>query len=275
MTLALVLTVPAVEAELAADALWALGVAAVEERDEGAGTEDHTVELWTSLGDDHESVTKAADAFPARWRWRLVEVDAAVVDAWRAHASPSWVAPDLVLTPAWVPVEAGEDVTVVSVEPGVAFGLGDHPTTVLTVRAVRRSLFPGATVLDVGCGSGVVAVTACLLGASRAEAIDISPAAVEVTRRNAEANGVGEQVHASLTSLADVTEAYDVVAANILAPALVELAADLRRVVLPDGVLVVSGLLEGRSDHVVEALAPMRLVDTDRREGWVALTLRH
>ena len=68
--LGLVVTAPASEAELAADALWALGVVAVEERDVGLGTEDHLVELWTSLGDDVDAITRAADAFPKRWRWR-------------------------------------------------------------------------------------------------------------------------------------------------------------------------------------------------------------
>lgn len=275
MTLALVVSVPAVEAEMAADALWALGVAAVEERDEGRGTEDHTIELWTSLGDDADAVTRAAEGFPARWRWRVIELDPAVVDTWRQHAVPSWVATDLVVTPAWVDVEAGPDVQVVRIEPGATFGLGDHPTTVLTLRAVRRSLFPGATVLDVGCGSGVVAVTACLLGAARAEAIDIAPAAVTATVANAEANGVRDRVHASLAPLADVRDTFDVVAANILAPTLVALSADLVRVVTSDGVLVVSGVLDERYDHVVAALQPLRLVDVDRREGWAALSFRH
>jgi ribosomal protein L11 methyltransferase len=273
--LALVVSVPAVEAELAADALWALGVAAVEERDPGDGTEDQVVELWTSLGDDAEAVTRAAEGFPARWRWRTVEIDPAVLDEWRRHAVPTWVAKDLVLRPEWVDVAASPDVTVVSVEPGGAFGLGDHPTTVLTLRGVRRALFPGATVLDVGCGSGVVAVTSCLLGAARAEAIDISPAAIDATRHNARANGVEAQVNASLTSLEHVTGTFDVVAANILGPVLVSLAADLRRVLAPGGVLVVSGVLESRYDHVVTALEPLHLVGEDHREGWAALSLRH
>ena len=75
---ALVVSVPAGEVELASDALWALGVVAVEERDAGGGTEDHLVELWTSLGDDVEAVTRAAEAFPVRWRWQLVDVDESV-----------------------------------------------------------------------------------------------------------------------------------------------------------------------------------------------------
>ncbi len=271
---ALVVTVPAVEVELASDALWALGVVAVEERDSAQPTEDHHVELWTSLGDDADAVAHAAEGFPARWRWRLVDVDESVADSWRQYALPTWVESDLVVCPAWVALDAADDVTVLRIEPGSTFGLGDHPTTVLSLRALRRAVFAGATVLDVGCGSGVLAIAAARFGAARVEAIDISPAAVPTTRENARANRVDALVHVSTTPLAEVDGVYDVVVANILAPTLVALADDLRRVLSPSGVLVVSGLLADRHDHVEAALAPLRRVDRDLRDGWAALTLR-
>ncbi|MFT3854661.1 MAG: 50S ribosomal protein L11 methyltransferase [Ilumatobacteraceae bacterium] len=274
MVLALVVAVPAGDAELAADALWALGVAAIEERGGESGTEDRVVELWTSLGDDAEAVTRAAEGFPARWRWRLVEVDESVADTWRAHVTPTWVADDLVLVPAWLPFDAPAGVLAVRVEPGAAFGLGNHPTTVAALRAVRAALFPDATVLDVGCGSGVLGIAACLLGAARCEAIDVSPAAVTATTDNAARNGVAGRVRASTTPLAEIDETFDVVVANILAPALIELSADLRRVLASAGVLVISGVLADRYDHVVEALAPLRVIEVDRLEGWAAISLR-
>jgi len=274
MVLALVVAVPASDAELAADALWALGVAAIEERGGESGTEDHVVELWTSLGDDAAAVARAAEGFPARWRWRLVEVDESVADTWRAHVTPTWVADDLVVVPAWLPFDAPAGASAVRIEPGAAFGLGNHPTTVASLRAMRAALFPGATVLDVGCGSGVLGITACLLGAARCEAIDLSPGAVSATVDNAARNGVAARVRASTTSLADVDETFDLVVANILAPALIELAADLRRVLAPAGVLVISGVLADRFDHVVAALAPLQLIDVDRLEGWAAISLR-
>ena len=274
MVLALVVAVPASDAELAADALWALGVAAIEERGGESGTEDHVVELWTSLGDDAAAVARAAEGFPGRWRWRLVEVDESVADTWRAHVTPTWVADDLVVVPAWLPFDAPAGASAVRIEPGAAFGLGNHPTTVASLRAMRAALFPGATVLDVGCGSGVLGITACLLGAARCEAIDLSPGAVSATVDNAARNGVAARVRASTTSLADVDETFDLVVANILAPALIELAADLRRVLAPAGVLVISGVLAERFDHVVAALAPLRVIDVDRLEGWAAISLR-
>lgn len=271
MVLMLVVSVPATDAEIASDALWALGVVAVEERPIGEG---EMVELHTSLGDDHDAVTHAAEAFPARWRWHLHEVDDAVADTWRKHAVPTWIANDLVIVPAWVDFEPPPDVIAARIEPGATFGLGDHPTTVLTMRAMREALWPGATVLDVGCGSGVLAITAVLLGAATCDAVDISPAAVAITEANALANGVGTQVHASNQTLDELTGPYDIVLANILAPALIALAPQLGRLVAPSGVLVISGVLDGRADHVVEALAPLHVASTMTRDGWTAITLR-
>jgi len=277
--LALVIVVPAAEVELASDVLWSLGVLAIEERASGGdrivSTNDRLVELWTALGDDAIIVSRAAEAFPARWRWRIEEVDATIADLWRAHATITWVDADLIVCPAWIdPPSVAGHVTVISIEPGASFGLGDHPTTVLTLRALRQSLFRGATVLDVGCGSGVLAVAACRLGAARAEAIDIAAAAVEATAANADRNGVGGMVTARQVDLDAVEGTFDIVLANISAPTLIELASGLRRVCAPAGVLVISGVLAEHHDHVLDALAPLLPIETSVRDGWAAVTLR-
>ena len=211
--LALVVTASGDEVELAADALWSLGVVAIEER----VVADH-VELWTSLGEDVVAVTDAAARRLAGWNWRFVEVDEAVADTWRQHAEPVWIDTDLVICPSWVSFDAAPGVTVVRIEPGSTFGLGDHPTTMLSIRAVRAALHAGASILDVGCGSGVLAIGACVLGASQATAVDIAPAAVPTTQANAVANGVENRVRVSCTPLAQVDGQFDVVVANILAP---------------------------------------------------------
>ncbi len=282
---AFVVTVAAAEAELAADALWGLGVVAVEER-AGAGGD---VELWTSLGDDaadhaahhaeagepmSDAVQAALHDWPASWRWRFEYVDESVADSWRAHAEPVLVDAGLVVRPAWVEFDAPEGTTVLQIEPGATFGMGDHPTTILCLRAVRRLVSPGCAVLDVGCGSGVLAVAACVFGAHRAVGIDIAPAAVPVTAANARANGVGRQVTVSTTSLADVEGQYELVVANILAPTLVALADHLCRVVAPGGALVVSGVLADRHQHVLQALVPLTVERTELLDGWAAITLR-
>ena len=257
----LVVTVPALDAELASDVLWGLGVVAVEER-QGP---DGFVELWTSLGD-------AADHVDVAWPWRFVEVDAAVADTWRQFAAPIHVDTDLVVQPAWVPYDAPEGHTVLVIEPGSTFGMGDHPTTRLTLVAARRWVQHGTRVLDVGCGSGVLAIGAMVFGAGSAAGIDIAPAAVPITQLNAAANGV--HVDVSTTPLEEVDAQYDLVLANILAPAIIGLAPHLRRVVAPGGTLIISGILADAHDHVLVALAPLEAMETDELDGWVAVTLR-
>ena len=264
----LVVSAAITDAELASDALWSLGVVAIEEREVVDG-----VELWTSLGDDKDLVIEAARKRLDRWVWRFEEVDESVVDNWRDHAQPTWIDASLVICPAWVPFEGDPRATVLRIEPGATFGLGDHPTTVLSMRALRRALRPGSTVLDVGCGSGVLAVGACVLGASRATAIDISPASVPITRANAEANGVADRVAVSTTPLALVDSQFDIVVANILAPTLIELADDLARVVAPSGCLIISGVLSTRHLHVEAALPTLRRTHCDNLDGWAAITL--
>jgi ribosomal protein L11 methyltransferase len=266
--LALVVSTTADGVELASDALWSLGVVAIEERTAGEG-----VELWTSLGDDVVAIRDAASQRLKRWVWRLVEVDESVADTWRDHAAPAWIDPDLVICPAWVPFEADAGVSVLRIEPGSTFGLGDHPTTMLSMRAVRAALRPGSTVLDVGCGSGVLAIGACVLGASRAVGIDIAPASLSVTAANAVANGVGDRVEVSTRPLAQVDGPFDIVVANILAPGLIELADDLRRALGPSGVLIISGVLANRHEHVEAALLPLQRTRRETLEGWAAITL--
>jgi ribosomal protein L11 methyltransferase len=255
----LVVTVATAEAELASDALWGLGVVAVEERMVDGG-----VELWTSVGE--------AETVHLPWPWRFVEIDERVADTWRSFAEPIWVEPDLVVRPAWVAFEAPLGVTVLTIEPGATFGMGDHPTTRLTLAAARRLVTPGCTVLDVGCGSGVLAIGSLVFGAGRAVGIDIAPAAVPVTTTNALANDVSVEV--STTPLEEVEGEFDVVLANILAPALVALAPHLQRVLAPGGTLVVSGILSEAHSHVLAALRPLEPVHTDTLDGWAAVTLR-
>ncbi len=203
------------------NALWALGVVAIEERlpagDVDDGTDEHLVELWTSLGEDTEAVTHAAVAFPTRWRWHLVEVDDDIVHTWRDHAHPTWVAEDLVVCPAWVefsaPAGSPDDLLVIDIEPGSTFGLGDpRRRSSACAPCVRRS--SRAAVLDVGTGSGVLAIAAALLGAGRVEAIDISPASPAVVEANADANGVGGAVDASTVPLSAVDGSFDIVLAT-------------------------------------------------------------
>ncbi len=163
----------------------------------------------------------------------------------------------------------------VVIEPGGAFGLGDHPTTRLSAAAAERLAPTDGRVLDVGCGTGVLAIITTLNGASAAIAIDIAEAAVEATLDNARRNGVDQVISASTIGVDAVEGTFDLVLANILAPALIAMAPDLRRLTSPGGTLVISGVLAGAFDHVVEALHPMVVERVDTLDGWAAVELRH
>jgi len=256
----IVLTVAEAEVELASDVLWSLGAVAVEER-----RADGMVELWTSIDGDVPD--------DLGWPWRAETVDDSVADNWRDHAVTTWINERLAVCPAWRSEEVPDDVTRVLIEPGPTFGMGDHPTTRLTLAAAARLMTPGCTVLDVGCGSGVLAVGCMMLGAGSAKGVDISPSAVPVTEANAALNGV--HVDVSTVPLHDVEGQFDLVLANILAPDLVAMAADLRRVLADDGHLVISGILAERHDHVLRSLAPLQVVATDHDGPWCAVVLRH
>lgn len=261
------------DAEIVSDVLFGLGAAAVEERRApGDG-----IELWTHVGDGDDAVARAVAALPDGTRWRVVDVDETVADGWREHAEAIWVTDELLIAPAWKPLPAAPgalppETLVLSIDPGAAFGFGDHPTTVLTLRALleRARRGPLGTVLDVGCGSGVLAVAAARLGAERVVAIDIADAAVVATRDNAERNGVADIVVASLDPLAAVDGVFDVVLANILAPTITELSEELIAAVATDGQLTISGILTGDGTRMAAVLQPLQLIATRHLNGWSA-----
>lgn len=274
------------DVEAAGDVLWQLGVRAIEER---RGDRTGTVELWTAVGDEHEAIERAVASLRGRWAHRVVELSDVVDKAaktWRDFAAPMWVSDDVVIVPAWQDVDVSSSTVpplVVRIEPGGAFGLGDHPTTMLSLRALRRLLDSrsaplgdaGHDVIDVGCGTGVIAVTAALLTNRWVRAVDVASTAVEATIANATRNGVDQLVEVDTTDLVDIAAEYDVVVANILAPILVSLAADLRRVTRTGGRLVISGILAESHQHVLDSLAPMVVVRTDVLDGWACVELRH
>jgi ribosomal protein L11 methyltransferase len=257
------LEVDAGEAELASDALWQAAPSAVSEVAAGPGR----VRLIADVAD--------LSRVPSPWTPRVIEPDSAAhLDAWRAWARPQRAGRRLVLQPAWLPVDDGGDDLVVRLDPGRSFGSGSHPSTRLVLAVLEDELRAGDRVLDVGCGSGVLAVAACLLGAASATAVDVDPDAPRVTDRNAEANGVASLVDASSTPVAEVTGSFDVVVANIGLRVLRELAAPLRARVAPGGLLVLAGLLDGQVDEVVAAHHLSTEVGRRSAEGWAVVLLR-
>lgn len=154
---------------------------------------------------------------------------------------------------------------------GFAFGTGEHPTTALCLDWLDRHVEPGSTILDYGCGSGVLAIAALALGASRALAIDNDPQALAATRANAVLNGSTERLFVG-TPESLPSERVDLLAANILAGPLIDHAGLFAERVKPGGALVLSGILEAQAARVAEAYAPAFVaVELASRDGWVRL----
>lgn len=265
------LQVPADSAEVAADRLWLAGARAVEEVDLDGGR----VELRTSLGGDDDISRGRLGDLPDDWVLRFDEVDGRPAETWRQFAHPIVVNDRVMIRPAWRSPSTHPGLLDVSIEPGGAFGLGDHPTTRLSAAAVDALVRPGDRVADLGCGSGVLAIIAALRGASQVVATDIAESAREATVDNAERNGVDAVIQASTTPVEELVGEFDLVVANILAPTLIELARHLERLTDVSGRLVISGVLTDSYDHVVAALAPMEVVAVRDLDGWSAVTLAH
>jgi ribosomal protein L11 methyltransferase len=162
----------------------------------------------------------------------------------------------------------------VRIHMGLAFGTGEHATTALCLDGLERHVTPGSTLLDYGCGSGVLALAALVLGASHAIAVDNDGQALTATRANAALNGLAERlVVVTPEALPEVS--VDVLAANILAGPLVELAPTFASVVRPGGWLVLSGILEAQAARVAKAYAgDFHGFEQAARDGWVRLVAR-
>ena len=271
-------TVPVADEDLAADRLWQLGVEAV-----GVGPDvDGFVELWTSVGGRDAAIDRAAATLESHWSWRTADV-VAPDETWRDFATPNRYRADGVVVPAWqvaefeAVAERGGDTVVTVIEPATSFGLGDHPTTSLSLGmlADRLAATTVGSLLDVGCGSGVLGVMAAQRGVPIVRATDVSAGAVEATLANAALNGVADRVEADLAELADLAGPFDFVVANILAPVLIALAPQLQRLTAATGELLISGILVDDHAHVLDALRPMRVVSTETAGGWAAGLLRH
>jgi ribosomal protein L11 methyltransferase len=209
-------------------------------------------------------------------RTRLVD-EADWADAWKAQFPVMRVGRRLVIRPTWRRHRGAPDDVVLALDPGMAFGTGLHPTTRLCLVALERlageGRLAGARVLDVGCGSGILAIAAMRLGAADALGLDTDPIAIEATVANARRNRLARRVHARLGSLPSGQRPFDLVAANLIAGVLVPLAPSLRAELAGGGRLVASGIFIDREREVRRAFEDAGLTVTDRTaEGdWVAL----
>lgn len=201
--------------------------------------------------------------------------------SWKANFKPLRIGRRLLIVPTWEQAEAGPDDIVLNLDPGMAFGTGGHETTRLCLEQLETVLLnrPAghlASVLDLGTGSGILAMAAARLGAGRVCAVDIDPEAVEVAQENLAINGLAGRIECSTAPLEALTGPFDVILANILAEELVRLAPQLAMQLAPGGVLILSGILAEKEALVRSGFAaqPLMYLETARQGEWVAMLYR-
>ncbi len=177
----------------------------------------------------------------------------------------------LVVALPWAEYDRDATPLAIEVDPGGAFGGGTHPTTRLLLEQLAARLHGGERVLDVGCGSGVLALAAVRLGAGSAVGIDVEPEAIAATRANAIRNGMAAQVTGAAIPLAEVPGRYDVIVANIGLEVLLSMAVDLEARLEPGGWLGLSGISPTQDWRLMAAFRRIRAVDTTSLDDWIAI----
>ena len=179
-------------------------------------------------------------------------------EAWKAHYQPLRVGQRLLIRPLWIDIEIEPGDIEIALDPGMAFGTGTHPTTQLCLEALERVIAPAQDVLDLGSGSGILAIAAAKLGARKVLALDIDPIAVDATADNARENRVEDKIIAECGSLETVLGAarrFDLVIVNILARVIMQLTeGGLGEIVRPGGAAIFSGIIDSQLAEVEAAL---------------------
>ena len=199
------------------------------------------------------------------------------IDVWKKHFRPIHLG-NIVVVPEWIEYTPTEQEKVVLLDSNMAFGTGEHETTSMCVELMQEYITPDSVCIDVGCGSGILGISAIKLGAKKAYLTDIDPIAVESSLHNAKLNGVDEKTVVAHSNLLDDTDVQgDIVMANITGEVLKMLAPSMPKNLKKDGVLILSGIIESRLAMVKEAYEGVGLqVIYEKRKGeWFALVLKH
>ena len=208
--------------------------------------------------------------------WKAV-ADEDWAETWKEFFHTEKIGARTVIKPTWEEYEAGAGEIVAELDPGAAFGTGQHATTALCIRALEELVRPGMTVFDVGTGSGVLAIVAAKLGAKRVEAVDFDPVAVRVARENVRQNDVEDIVRTGQSDLLKSVEGRaDLIIANIIADIIVRLFGEVEAHLAPDGTMLLAGIIEDRLQDVVEAAAlhGFAVEKIEQEKGWVAVIVK-
>ncbi|EZP76204.1 ribosomal protein L11 methyltransferase [Parageobacillus genomosp. 1] len=194
--------------------------------------------------------------------------------AWKKYYNPVKISEKFTIVPTWEVYEpVSSDELIIELDPGMAFGTGTHPTTVMCIQALEKYVKPGDTVIDVGTGSGILSIAAAMLGAKSVRALDLDPVAVDSARLNVKLNKVQHIVTVSQNNLLDyIDERANIIVANILAEIILRFVDDAYRLLEKDGYFITSGIIQAKKQEVKDGLTAAGFVieETLVMEDWVA-----
>lgn len=195
---------------------------------------------------------------------------------WKQYFNPIPIGEKLLIRPTWRDKYDAGDRVVLNLDPGLAFGTGTHETTRLVLQVIEKYVKPGTKFLDIGCGSGILAVAALLLGSESAVGVDIDEMAVKTAKENAELNNVADRFEVLCGNLTDkISGKYDVIAANIVADAIIALSGDVDKFMNEDSVYIMSGIIDMRSVEVEAAVSEkFDIIEKYEENGWVCLVAK-
>ena len=235
----------------------------IAESDNAVEAVSYLRERFTACGIDNEVKCELVD--DANWN-----------ENWKKYFKAFEIGEKLAICPSWESYENKDNRTVISLDPGAAFGTGSHATTSLCLEILERKVTNDTTVLDIGTGSGILAIAADLLGAKSAVGVDIDAQSVKTAIANAEINGVSQKTEFLVGDLADkISGKYDIVCANIVADVVMRLFDNVADFMKDDGILIVSGIIDMRAAEVeASAVAHgFKITESLMREEWHAYVL--
>lgn len=192
---------------------------------------------------------------------------------WKKYFNPIKIGRKLLILPTWRKNKNFEERLILNLDPGAAFGTGGHETTKLCLESLERYVKKDDEVLDIGCGSGVLSIASCLLGAKSAKGVDIDKNAVKIAKENVKLNKMSKEIEIVVGNLTDkIKGKYNIIVANIVADAIISLSSSVKNFMKEDGLYIMSGIIDTRLQEVLtEVNKNFTVIDVNEDKGWACV----